>query len=134
MRHSLAAILALITVSAAGAATAQDQNAAPPPSSNCFFSSNWQGWSAPGNGDTLLIRVRPNDIYRIELAPGAHVHKTGDRFLVNELRGGNWICSALDLDLTLSDHQGFSQALIARSLTKLTADEVAAIPRADLPS
>lgn len=134
MRHSLAAILALVTLSAAGAASAQEQNAAPPPSSTCFFSSNWQGWSAPGNGDALLIRVRPNDIYRIELAPGAHVRKTSDRFLVNELRGGNWICSALDLDLTLSDHQGFSQALIARSLTKLTADEVAAIPRADLPS
>lgn len=134
MRHVFTALLASLVLAASGAASAQAQNAAPAPSTDCFFSSNWSGWSAPGNGDTLLIRVRPNDIYRIQLSPGARVHKTGDRFLVNHLRGGSWICSALDLDLTLADHQGFSQPLIARSMTKLTAEEIAAIPHEDLPT
>ena len=125
---------AIFGLAVSGVAGAQEQNAGSAPSPDCFFSSNWSGWSAPGDGDTLLLRVRPNDVYRVELAPGTHVHRTGDRFLVNELRGGSWVCSALDLDLTLSDHQGFSQPLIARSLTKLSAEEVAAIPRADLPN
>lgn len=125
-------LAALMSVAAITVASAQEQAQAPAPS--CFFSSNWSGWSAPGDSNVLLIRVRPNDIYRIELAPGVRVHKSGDRFLVNNLRGGSWICSALDLDLTLSDHQGFSQPLIARSLTRLTPEEIAAIPHADLPT
>jgi hypothetical protein len=33
----------------------------------------------------------------------------------------------------VSDHQGFRQPMIARSLRKLTPAEVAAIPRKDLP-
>jgi hypothetical protein len=52
---------------------------------------------------------------------------------VSRIRGSNWICSPLDLDLTLSDHLGFREPLIARSLRKLTPEEVAAIPRKDLP-
>ena len=54
-------------------------------------------------------------------------------FLVSQVRGSNWICGPLDLDLQLSDHNGFRQGLIARSLRKLTPAEVAAIPRKDLP-
>lgn len=131
MRRLLTAA-AIFGLAISGAANAEEQTSQSP-ASNCFFSSSWQGWSAPGDGDVLLLRVRPSDVYRVELTPGTHVRRSGDRFLVNELRGGNWICSALDLDLTLSDHQGFSQPLIARTLTKLSAEEVAAIPAADLP-
>ena len=82
----------------------------------------------------LYLRVGPRDIYRVDLTPGSHVQKFGDRFLVNRVRGSDWICSPLDLELTLSDHNGYREPLIARSLRKLTAAEVAAIPRKDLPS
>jgi hypothetical protein len=99
----------------------------------CFLSSSWQGWSAPGDGDVLLLRVHLRDIYRVELTPGSHVRRFPDYFLINRIRGSNWICSPLDLDLTLSDQQGFQQPLIARSLRKLTPEEIAAIPRKDLP-
>jgi hypothetical protein len=133
MRRFLTALVSVAALTASSAAFAQDQSQ-PAPSSGCFFSSNWNGWSAPGDGNVLLLRVRPNDIYRVELGPNTRVHKSSDRFLVNQLRGGSWICSALDLDLTLTDPQGFSQPLIARTLTRLTPDEIAAIPREDLPS
>jgi hypothetical protein len=74
-----------------------------------------------------------HDIYRVDLTPGSHVHKGPDRFLIIRVRGSNWICSAIDLDLTLSDHHDFQEGLIARSLRKLTPDEANPIPRKDLP-
>lgn len=126
-RFLLAAVLSLTAI---GVANAQDQAATG--GRDCFFSSNWNDWSAPGDGDTLYLRVR-NDIYRLDLAAGAHVRKTQDRHLINRAHNGSWICSAQDLDLVLEDPQGYSRALVARSLTKLSADEVAAMPAADRP-
>jgi hypothetical protein len=70
----------------------------------------------------------------VDLTKGTHVRRDADRFLINRVRGSNWICSPLDLDLTLSDHHGFQEPLIARALRKLTPEEVAAIPKKDLPS
>jgi hypothetical protein len=114
------------------AATAQ-ADAGGKPSRPCFLSNAWQGWSAPGDGDVLLLRVNLHDIYRVELTPGSHVRRFPDYFLISRIRGSSWICSPLDLDLSLSDQHGFKQPLIARSLRKLTPEEVAAIPRKDLP-
>ena len=121
-----AALLAAAGASAATAAPARTSDA-------CFASNSWKGWSAPGDGDVLYLRVGLHDIYRVDLTPGTRVRKGADNFLVSEIRGSNWICTPLDLDLTLSDHNGFRQPLIARGLRKLTPAEVAAIPRKDLP-
>ncbi len=125
--------IALILAAAAAAFTAA--SAAPRDKSHntCFASNTWEGWSAPGDGDLLYLRVGMHDIYRVDLTPGTHVHKGPDQVLINRVRGSNWICSALDLDLTLSDHHGFRKGLIARSLRKLTPEEATAIPRKDLP-
>jgi len=101
---------------------------------SCFTSRDWTGWSASADGDALYLRVGLRDIYRVELTPGAHVRKFADEFLVTHVHGSDWICSALDLDMMISDHQGFRQPLIARSMRKLTPAEVAAIPRKELPS
>jgi hypothetical protein len=124
----------ILTALAAALAAASAASAAPGQKADaCFASRDWQGWSAPGDGDFLYLRVGVRDIYRVDLTPGSRVHKDADRFLVNRVRGPDWICSPLDLDLTLSDHHGFREPLIARSLRKLTPAEVAAIPRKDLP-
>lgn len=97
--------------------------------SNCFASNQWKSWTAGPNGDTLYLRVNLNDVYEVGLTPGSHARKSPGYFLVNQVRGSHWICSALDLDLTLSDDLGFRQPLIARSMRKLSPEEVAAIPR-----
>jgi hypothetical protein len=132
MARRLNLILATIgTVAAAAIGTGAA--AKPQHGDACFLSRNWEEWTAPGDGDYLLLRVGVHDFYRVDLAPGTHVHRGIDRFLVNIVRGSDWICSPLDLDLTLSDHLGFREPLIARSLRKLTPEEVAAIPRKDLP-
>jgi hypothetical protein len=121
---------AALALAAAGASAAADRAAQ---GSNCFASNSWQGWSAPGDGDVLYLQVDVRDVFRVDLVKGSHVRKAPDYFLVNKVRGSNWICSPLDLDLTLSDHNGFRQPLIARSLRKLTPEEIAAIPRKDRP-
>jgi len=118
---------------ATAATAAANPTEAPKRGESCFLSNSWQGWSAPGDGEMLYLRVNTRDIYRVDLVPGTHARKSGDRFLISQVRGSNWICSALDLDLKLSDHQGFREPLIARSLRKLTPAEIAAIPRKDLP-
>jgi hypothetical protein len=123
-------IASLTLLCAAGAATAAARSR---PADACFLSTQWRGWSAPGDGDVLYLRVNVRDIYRVDLTPGSHVRRFPDYFLINQVRGSAWICSPLDLDLMLSDHQGFRQPLIARSLRRLTPQEVAAIPRKDLP-
>lgn len=129
-RSSIPLILAAGLLAGATAAAAAASEKAP---DSCFASNNWRGWSAPGDGDMLYLRVGLNDIYRVDLTPGTRVRKGADNFLVSQVRGSNWICGPLDLDLQLSDHNGFRQGLIARSLRKLTPAEVAAIPRKDLP-
>jgi len=130
-RASIPSILAVALLAAAGAtaATAASERK----SEACFASNTWDGWSAPGDANILYLRIGLHDIYKVELTPGTRVRKGADNFLVNQVRGSNWICSPLDLDLSLSDHHGFRQPLIARSLRKLTPAEAAAIPRKDLP-
>ena len=130
-RFLIAALFGLTTALAAGAAHATTPGQTP--AQQCFASSNWRGWSAPGNGDVLYIRVRLHEYYRIDLTPGTHVRRSFDRFLVNVVHGSGWICSPLDLQLTLRDRDGYAEPLIARAIRKLTPEEVAAIPRADLP-
>ena len=132
VRHCAPRALAVAVLAAVGATAAQAAPAVPTERA-CFASNNWEGWSAPGDGDALYLKVGMRDVYRVELTPGTHVHKHSDYFLINRVRGSNWICSALDLDLSLADHQGFQQPLIARTLRKLTPEEVTAIPKKDRP-
>ena len=132
-RYPLLSALTFAALLCAGAAAAAAAPTAPA-GRPCFLSRDWEGWSAPGDGDALLLRINSRDVYRVELIPGSHARKDGDTFLVNRVRGSNWICSHLDLDLTLNDHSGIMrQPLIAKSLRKLTPQEIAAIPRKDLP-
>jgi hypothetical protein len=125
----LAAAVAIAGLAATAAQAAPTTGA----SRDCFLGRDWESWTTTGDGDALLIRVNLHDIYRVELTPGSHVRKDPDRFLINKERGSNWICSPLDLDLQLSDHSGFRQPLIARSIRKLTPQEIAAIPKKERP-
>jgi hypothetical protein len=126
----LAALAALAAVSATPAAAEANPTTSHP---SCFTSIMWNGWSTAPGGDALYLRINTRDIYRVELSPGTHAHRAPGEFLVNEVRGSNWICSAIDLDLAISDDHGFRRSLIATSMRKLTPVEIAAIPRKDLP-
>ncbi|HZL00891.1 MAG TPA: hypothetical protein VFC47_13450 [Caulobacteraceae bacterium] len=107
------------TAAAAGPAAGQ--------SAPCFFINQWQGWKAP-SPDVLYLKVNMNEVYRVELSAGSPELQWPDAHLISVSRGSDSVCSPLDLDLAVADLGGIREHLIARSLTKLTPEEVAAIP------
>jgi hypothetical protein len=121
-----AAVLATSLMTAAAPAAAQHRDGDPGPHP-CFFVNQWQGWSAP-TADEILIKVNNRSIYRVDLSAGSEMLQSPGVHLVSKVVGSDSVCSAIDLQLEVSDGHGFREPLIARSLTLLTPDEVAAIP------
>jgi hypothetical protein len=98
----------------------------------CFLTNQWQGWRSPSS-TVIYFRVNRRDVYRIDLVSGSPNLQRRDLRLISEERGSDMICSALDLQLTLSDGHGFREPLIARSLVKLTDLEAQALPAKERP-
>ena len=118
---------ALAAAAAPVASVAAPQSGDQPASRNCFYSSQWRGWKSP-SPDVIYIGVNNRDVYRADLAGGSRRLMWGDSHLISEVRGSNLICSAIDLDLKISDSGGFPTPLFVKSLVKLSPEEVAAIP------
>jgi len=124
----VAGCLAAGSLALAGVAVAADPAAPGGQSSNCFFTTQWDGgWRAP-SPDVIYIKVNMNEVYRLDLSAGSPQLQDADSHLVNIVRGSNSICSPLDFDLYVSDYHGFRSPLIVKSMRKLTPAEVAAIP------
>jgi hypothetical protein len=122
------ALSALGVTAIAGIAAADTPTRAP-----CFFISQWQGWKA-ASPNVIYLRVNMRDIYRVDLSAGSQqLMWPGSYHLITRVQGSSSICGPLDLQLSLSDGHGFKQPLIATGLTKLTPDEVAALPAKDRP-
>ena len=103
-------------------------------SAPCFFVSQWKTWSALDD-NTILLRMNNDAIYQVRR------HRRGQPAEVRlapsccRRSHGNSVCSHLDLQLSAADSsiRSFRAPLIAKSLVKLTAEQVAAIPKKDLP-
>jgi hypothetical protein len=113
---------------AGGQALAADRDHTP-----CFFVTQWQGWKAPDE-NTIYLGVNLHDVYRVDLSSGSSTLMWPNVHLVSIHRGSNSICSAIDLQLSVADSNGFKVPLIAKKLTKLTPEEIAAIPKKYLPN
>ncbi len=128
MSKAAAAILAGSVLVSAAPALAQG-----PAQRNCFFTTQWVDTRAV-SATVIYLRVNINDIYKVTLSGGGSSQLLNPTYhLVNVVRGPNTICSAIDLDLRVSDGRGFAQPVIAKSLVKLTAEEAAALPKKDHP-
>ena len=120
--------MALLAVSAPALA---DPTAKPRPARSCFALSDWDGWSAP-NKDTLYLKVRHRDVYRVDLAHGTNQLTSPGVHLVSVVRGSDQVCRPIDLDLRVSD--GFmAMPIMAKAITRLTPEEIAALPKKDRP-
>jgi hypothetical protein len=98
------------------------------PSSACFHARDWQAWKSPAPNE-ILLRVGANDIYRLDLREGSNQLQYSDMHLVNRHETSSWLCQPADFDLLLSDDHGiFSEPLFVSRITKLTPDQIAAIP------
>jgi hypothetical protein len=121
----IAAASAALALAAPSVAPASD---APKGHTDCFASVNWLGWKSP-SPNVVYLRVNVNDIYQLDLSAGSNELQAPDVHLVDKLRGSDWICSPLDMQLWVVDELGaFRAPLIVKSITRLTPEQVAAIP------
>ena len=122
-----AAALSLAGVAHAAAPDKPDKNA----TRNCFRSNDWQSWRG-ADANTIYLRVHRNDFYRLDLSSGSNMVTDQTNHLVSNVRVSPWICSPLDLDLKISNGH-ITEPLIVKAITKLTPEQVAAIPKKALP-
>jgi hypothetical protein len=94
----------------------------------CFYPNQWQNWTSP-SPEVIYLRVNVNDVYRLDVVgggtsqlqyPGAH--------LISDYHGTAIVCSPVDLDLYVAASHGTRVPVIVKSMTKLTPEEVAALP------
>ena len=125
---------ALILAAAAAAAfgLAAPAFAAADSTKNCFLAHDWEDWHAPNN-KTIYVRVRQHDVWRIDLDGGSNMLTDQTNHLITNFQGSDWVCHAIDLsEMKVSDGH-VTEPLFVKSITKLTPDEVAAIPQKDRP-
>ena len=128
-----AAVAGFALVAAGGAqAQAPAQAPAAKPRPPCFSLSDWRGWSSPSR-DVLYMKVRHKDVYRLDLTRGSNQLGSAGTHIVSVVRGSDRICNPIDLDLRVSDGFGFAMPIRAKTITKLTPEEIAAIPKKDRP-
>lgn len=127
----LIAAAATAVLGLAGTAHAATSDKTPNATRNCFLTQDWQGWRG-ADANTIYLRVHAHDFYRLDLSSGSNMVTDQSNHLVSNVRGSNWICSPLDLDLKISDGH-IVLPLIVKSITKLTPEQVAAIPKKILP-
>lgn len=132
-----AGLAGLALAGAVGAAQAQPASAVAPtatpkPPRACFSLSDWDGWSSPSR-DVLYMKVRLREVYRVDLTHGSNRLNSAGSHLVSYVRGSDRICSPLDLDLRVSDGYGMAIPIRAKTITKLTPEQIAAIPKKDRP-
>ncbi|MGI8841348.1 MAG: DUF6491 family protein [Caulobacteraceae bacterium] len=113
-------LIAALTLAAAPVVAASG------PTRDCFYITAWQGWKSPS--PTVIYLKVNSDIYQIDLSVGSAKLSFPAMHLTSRVRDTSSICGPLDLDLEIADTQGNREPLIAKSITKLTPDEIAAIP------
>ncbi len=128
-------VIALVgALATASGASAQPQSKPAVPARQCFRAQDWRGSTAVSPTE-MLIRVGARDIYRVNFAqdcPGMRF--AGPLKIENVVMGNNQICSSVDLDLWIGPQgSSFTTPCIVDRFSKLTADEVAALPRKSLP-
>jgi hypothetical protein len=108
-----AGLLTTVLLAAAAPALADPaKDAAPRPARSCFSLSDWDGWSAPDK-NTLLMKVRNRDVYKVELSHGTSQLTSPGVHLVSVVRG--------------------IMPIRAKTITRLTTEQIAAIPKKDRP-
>lgn len=133
IRAGLLTTVLLAAAAPALAAGSDDaQSPATRPARSCFYLSDWDNWSAPDR-DTLYMKVRNRDVYQVDLSHGTSLLTSPGVHLVSIQRGTDSVCGPLDLDLRVSDGWGMAMPIMAKKITKLTPEQVAAIPKKDRP-
>jgi hypothetical protein len=119
--------LAAVLLLAAGATQAAG---ATKPARACFLTRDVSSWSA-ADDKTVYVRVGVKDIYRLDLL-GPCPDIDWNWSIALESHGSSWICSPLDATIIARSPIG-PQRCPVREVSKLTPQEVAALPKKQKP-
>lgn len=125
MRPLSALVLAAALAVPAGAVAAQAQ--AP---RQCFVLRNMDGTRA-ADSRTLYAKVS-RDIWRFDMSGACLSTVSSDGLIVKPLGGRSTVCGPLDLDIS-ARNGGIVTPCLIKSLTKLTPEEAAALPKSARP-
>jgi hypothetical protein len=113
-------------VAAAGVLAAAPALAAPG-GNVCFRLNNIENTKMEGNR-TLFMRSSTGAYYRMDFA--ADCNNSGEPLVMHPVDNSGEVCGAIGVDVRV---RGTGEACMPTQLTRLTTDEVAAIPPADKP-
>ena len=106
---------------------------APPAAKACFQLNRLQSTRSDGDR-TVYARVGTNEYYRIDLAFACPTLLSQNGIVIEPTGGTNLICGPLDFDLKAREIGGGRPVpCMVKSVTRLTPEEVAAIPRKAKP-
>lgn len=125
------ALTAVFALAAAHPASAADRPAEKAGAKRaCFFTGNVSSFSA-ADDHTVYVRVGVKEVYRLDLfAPCPDIDWTWKIGLVSH--GSDWICSPMDATIIAHGPTG-PQRCEVNKVTRLTPEEVAALPRKARP-
>lgn len=117
---------------ALGATSALAETAKPAkPKPDCFWSQNVTNFAAD-NEDNVYLRVGQKDVYRLEMFGPCRDVDFNTAIAIVPRSGSSNICTGMDADLVSRTSIG-PQRCAVRHITKLTAAEVAALPKRARP-
>jgi hypothetical protein len=132
--RSLAFASAFVFAGLTGIAVSQPAAPAPPaPAQNlrsCFYVNEFDSWRAQ-DANTMYIKTNSNRYYRLDMSGSCPALLWPDTHLVMNIHGPSTICSALDWDLKVAQGgiHSIATPCIVKTMTPLTPDEAAAIPK-----
>lgn len=126
MKTPLFAAAALVlALGVASAASAADK----PAKDECFWARNVTSFAAPDD-HTVYVKVNQRDVFRLDLLIACPDVDWNQRVALKSSHGaGGSICSPLDAEI-ISHATGIGhQRCPVKAMHKLTADEIAALPK-----
>ncbi len=127
--------MTVLVALAAGAYGAEAQPKPKPRAEACFLSRDWSNWKPSPDSRAIYLRVGVKQVFRVDLQSSCPELKAPDARLITKLRGGDWICSPLDLDLQVAEGPppGFAVPCLVKGISQLTPDQIAALPKGSRP-
>jgi hypothetical protein len=92
---------------------------------NCFRLGMLNNSRLVDNNRVLLLRVYGNQFYRMEFGGASCNHSGNEPIVLHPFDNNDLICHAIDVNISV---RGTHEGCIPTSLTRLTPDQVAAIP------
>lgn len=127
-------LIALSVTALAGAAGMGSAGAAPSdpkPARSCFFADQVNGWRQAGD-QAVLVNVGAKQVYRLDLFSSCHDLDNNLTIGLETRGGGSSICDGLDATIIVRSPIGPMRCPVTK-VTKLTPEEIAALPRKDIP-